>query len=126
MGAGHFDHKEIRIGYQRGAAIDNWRRIIACIIEPNSFCSDTINYIVKPSTNLYFILGLLNSQLFEWRFKLTSTNNHVNSYEVDSLPLRLINFTTPTEKRKQLLDQAKELYQEYLDSKDESKIIAFI
>jgi len=121
-----FDHKEIRIGYQRGAAIDNWRRIIACIIEPNNFCSDTINYIVKPSTNLYFILGLLNSQLFEWRFKLTSTNNHVNSYEVDSLPLRLINFTTPAKEREQLLDQAKELYQEYLGSKDGSKILAFI
>ncbi len=121
-----FDHKEVRIGYQRGAAIDNWRRIIACVIEPNSFCSDTINYIVKPKNDLYFVLGLLNSQLFEWRFRLTSTNNHVNSYEVDSLPLHPVNFTTPAKERRQLLGQAKKLYQEYLESKDRDKILAFI
>ena len=121
-----FDHKDIRIGYQRGAAIDNWRRIIACIIEPNSFCSDTINYIVKSESNLYFVLGLLNSQLFEWRFRLTSTNNHVNSYEVDSLPLRSVTFTTPDEERMRLLEQAKKLYQEYLDTKNRDKILLFV
>ncbi len=121
-----FDHKDIRIGYQRGAAIDNWRRIIACIIEPNSFCSDTVNYIVRPQNDLYFVLSLLNSQLFEWRFRLTSTNNHVNSYEVDSLPLRPINFTTPKEQRGQLLEEARKLYQEYLDNQDWDKILAFV
>ena len=121
-----FDHKDIRIGYQRGAAIDNWRRIIACIIEPNSFCSDTINYIVKPDSNLYFVLGLLNSQLFEWRFRLTSTNNHVNSYEVDSLPLRSVNFTTPDKERMQLLEQAKKLYQKYLATQNGDKILLFV
>jgi len=121
-----FDHKDIRIGYQRGAAIDNWRRIIACIIEPNSFCSDTINYIVRPDSNLYFALGLLNSQLFEWRFRLTSTNNHVNSYEVDSLPLRSINFTTPDKERLQLLGQTKKLYQRYLDTQNGDKILLFV
>lgn len=121
-----FDHKDIRIGYQRGAAIDNWRRIIACIIEPNSFCSDTVNYIVRPQNDLYFVLSLLSSQLFEWRFRLTSTNNHVNSYEVDSLPLRPINFTTPEEEREQLLKQARKLYQEYLDNHDWGNTLAFI
>ncbi len=121
-----FDHEEIRIGYQRGAAIDNWRRIIACIIEPNSFCSDTINYIVKPKSNLYFVLGLLNSQLFEWRFRLTSTNNHVNSYEVDSLPLRSISFTTPKKEREKLLEQALKLYAEYLRSQKWDEILAFV
>jgi len=121
-----FDHKDIRIGYQRGAAIDNWRRIIACIIEPNSFCSDTINYIAKPDYNLYFVLGLLNSQLFEWRFRLTSTNNHVNSYEVDSLPLRSVNFTTPDKERMQLLEQAKKLYQKYLDTKNGDEVLLFV
>ena len=121
-----FDHKDIRIGYQRGAAIDNWRRIIACIIEPSSFCSDTVNYIVRPQNDLYFVLSLLSSQLFEWRFRLTSTNNHVNSYEVDSLPLRPINFTTPEEELKQLLEQDKKLYQEYLHSQNWDKVIAFV
>ena len=121
-----FDHKDVRIGYQRGAAIDNWRRIIACIIEPNNFCSDTINYIVRPQADLYFALGLLNSQLFEWRFRLTSTNNHVNSYEVDSLPFHPIKFVTPEKERKQLLEQGKKLYQEYLQSLNWDKVLAFV
>ena len=121
-----FHHKDARIGYQRGAAIDNWRRIIACIIEANNFCSDTINYIVKPDSDLYFVLGLLNSQLYEWRFRLTSTNNHVNSYEVDSLPLRSINFTTPDEARGQLLSQSKSLYARYVDGGDPDAVVAFV
>jgi len=121
-----FDHKELRIGYQRGAAIDNWRRIIACIIQPGSFCSDTINYIVKPKTDFYFVLGLLNSGLYEWRFRLTSTNNHVNSYEVDALPLRTINFTTPPKKQRQLLEQGKVLYQQYLQSQDWDNVLVFV
>ena len=121
-----FDHKDIRIGYQRGAAIDNWRRIIACIIKPNNFCSDTINYIVRPQDDLYYVLSLLNSQLFEWRFRLTSTNNHVNSYEVDSLPLRQFKLTPSEKERKQLLERAKKLYQEYVDSQNWDKITAFL
>jgi Alw26I/Eco31I/Esp3I family type II restriction m6 adenine DNA methyltransferase len=121
-----FDHKDIRIGYQRGAAIDNWRRIIACVIKPHNFCSDTINYIVRPKDDLYYVLGLLNSQLFEWRLRLTSMNNHVNSYEVDSLPLRPFKFLTSGVERKQLLEQAKKLYQEYLKSHNWDKVLAFV
>jgi hypothetical protein len=121
-----FDHKDIRIGYQRGAAIDDWRRIIACIIKPNNFCSDPINYIVRPQDDLYYVLGLLNSQLFERRFRLTSTNNHVNSYEVDSLPLRPFKLITSETECKQLFEKAKKLYREYLDSQNCDKILAFI
>jgi Alw26I/Eco31I/Esp3I family type II restriction m6 adenine DNA methyltransferase len=106
-----YDHKYIRIGYQRGAAIDNWRRIIATIIEKDNFCSDTINYIVKPKEyNLFAILALLNSSLWEWRFRLTSTNNHVNSYEIDSMPMPPISFITPSMERKEFAEEAIELY----------------
>jgi len=106
-----FDHRHIRIGYQRGAAIDNWRRIIATVVEKNNFCSDTINYIVNPKEySLFSILALLNSSLWEWRFRLTSTNNHVNSYEIDSMPMPPISFTTPLKERKDFFEEAVELY----------------
>jgi len=121
-----FDHEDVRIGYQRGAAIDNWRRIIACVIDPSNFCSDTINYIVRPEYDLYFVLGLLNSQLFEWRFRLTSTNNHVNSYEVDSLPLRSIAFITPAGERARLSNRARKLYREYVTSNSREGILLFV
>ena len=107
-----YDYKYIRIGYQRGAAIDNWRRIIATIIERDSFCSDTVNYIVNPKDHsLFAILALLNSSLWEWRFRLTSTNNHVNSYEIDSMPMPPILFTTPEKERKERVSEAIELYE---------------
>lgn len=109
-----YDHKYIRIGYQRGSAIDNWRRIIATIIEKDNFCSDTINYIVNPREyNLFAVLALLNSSLWEWRFRLTSTNNHVNSYEIDSMPIPPIFFTTPEKERKEFFEEAIELHEDW-------------
>ncbi len=112
-----YDHKYIRVGYQRGAAIDNWRRIIATIIERENFCSDTINYIVNPiEYDLFSILALLNSSLWEWRFRLTSTNNHVNSYEIDPMPMPPISFKTPERERKELVEEFKGIYHQYLDS----------
>jgi len=110
-----YDHKYIRIGYQRGSAIDNWRRIIATIVEKDNFCSATINYAVNPKKyDLFAILALLNSLLWEWRFRLTSTNNHVNSYEIDSMTLPHISFTTPEKDRKERVRKSIELYESYM------------
>src|SRR5699024_12047436 len=36
---------------------------------------------------LYYLLGLLNSKLLNWYFKLFSSNNHINNYELDMLPI---------------------------------------
>ena len=40
---------------------------------------------------LSFLLGILNSELMNWRFGLTSTNNHVSNRELSQLPLPEIN-----------------------------------
>ena len=39
------------------------------------------------------ITGLLNSKLMDWIFRKTSTNNHVNSYELEALPIPKIDST---------------------------------
>jgi len=110
-----YDYQYTRIGYQRGAAIDNWRRIIATIIEKGNFCSDTVNYIVNPKQlNLFAILAFLNSSLWEWRFRLTSTNNHVNAYEINGMPMPCISFVTPENERKRLLKEFKKMYYNFL------------
>ena len=110
-----YDYQYTRIGYQRGAAIDNWRRIIATIVEKGNFCSDTVNYIVNPKQlNLFAILGFLNSSLWEWRFRLTSTNNHVNAYEINGMPMPCISFVTPENERKRLLKKFKKMYYDFL------------
>jgi len=122
-----FDHRYIRVGYQRGSAIDNWRRIIATVIKAGNFCSDTINYIVKPrELNLFAVLAVLNSSLWEWRFRLTSTNNHVNAYEIDMMPMRRINFTTPKNERARLLERAETLYDRCLAKEDVFCVTGFV
>ncbi len=105
-----FDHLKRRIGYQRGAAIDNYRRIIATMIDPGDFCSDTVAYFSEAKYNLYSVLAILNSSLVDWRFGLTSTTNHVNSYELDVIPIPKFAFTTPDEERARLVEELQDLY----------------
>ncbi len=118
------DHLRKRIGYQRGSAIDNYRRIIATIIEPGFFCSDTIAYFVDVKYNLYTVLALLNSKLAEWRFNLTSTTNHVNPYEIDAIPIPSLNFTTPAERRQKALENTIALYNQYQNNGNHDPILA--
>jgi hypothetical protein len=79
-----FLHEE-RIGLQRGAAVDNWRRLIACPIPVGVFSFDTVLLILPKSIDIRVLLGLINSDLWEWRFRCTSTTNHVNEYELIDL-----------------------------------------
>ena len=81
-------HKSMRVGFQESCPIDNWRRLIACIIPPGQYCAHTVRYFSDDAKyDLFTILALFNSTLSEWRFGLTSTNNHVNEYEINSLPI---------------------------------------
>jgi Alw26I/Eco31I/Esp3I family type II restriction m6 adenine DNA methyltransferase len=121
------DHRFKRIGYQRGAAIDNWRRIIATIIEPQNFCSDTVNYISEPKQlDIHAILALLSSSLWEWRFRLTSTNNHVNAYEIDAMPMPHFVFATPGARCAALLENVKNYYANALTMREASCVLAFV
>jgi hypothetical protein len=105
------DHRFPRIGYQSCAALDNWRRIIAAYIEEGEFCTYTINYIVNPrQLSLYAVLALLNSSLWEWRFRLISSNNHVNPYVIDSMPIPDLYFSATMEERE---TAAQSLMEEY-------------
>lgn len=76
-----------RVGLQRGAAVDNWRRLIACPIPSGVYCFDTVLLLVPNVIDKRILLGLLNSDLWEWRFRCTSTTNHVNEYELADLVL---------------------------------------
>jgi len=92
-----------RFGYQRKAALDNWRRLIFCELpDPPCYCIESISYFLYEGRQSYFLLSLLNSELLEWRFEMTSTNNMVSTSEISALPLRTINFTTPQAERERL------------------------
>lgn len=92
-----------RIGLQRGAAVDNWRRLIAAIIPAGRFSFDTVLLIRPRSIDLHVLLGIVNSDLWEWRFRCTSTTNHVNEYELSDLviPPKLVDSMSPESQRLQ-------------------------
>lgn len=83
-----FHSKQDRIGFQRSAPQNNFRRIIAAWIPANSYCFDTVSYIPERETKLplLFVLGLLNSTLLDWYFRLGSTNSKLNEYQFNNLP----------------------------------------
>ena len=50
----------------------------------------------KNARDSKFLVGLLNSTLLNWLFKITSTNNHVNLYELENLPIPKITKSNQT------------------------------
>jgi Alw26I/Eco31I/Esp3I family type II restriction m6 adenine DNA methyltransferase len=67
-----------------------WRLKFA-IVPPDVVLANSCNYIVLPKksgkSHYLFLLGLLNSELLNWRFSLTNTNNHVSTRELTQLPI---------------------------------------
>jgi Alw26I/Eco31I/Esp3I family type II restriction m6 adenine DNA methyltransferase len=55
--------------------------------EKNDVLGNSCNYITVDEKILPQMKALLNCALLNWRFKVTSTNNHINNYELDELPM---------------------------------------
>ncbi len=83
-----FHFRFARVGFQRSAPQNNFRRIVAAPIPAGEFCFDTVSYIPGPESRLEVneLLALLNSQLLDWYFRLGSTNSKVNEYQFNNLP----------------------------------------
>jgi hypothetical protein len=83
-----YHSQEKRVGFQRSSPQNNYRRLIACRIPEGYYCFDTVSYIPESHcvVGLSFILGVLNSNLAEWYFRLGSTNSKVNEYQFNNLP----------------------------------------
>ncbi len=63
-------------------------RLIAVRVKPGVYLGNSLNYwLPRGSASCSLLLGLLNSRLFDWRFRLTSSNNNINVCEVNDLPL---------------------------------------
>ena len=84
-----FAHRHTRAGFQRSSPQNNFRRIIATRIGRDSFCIDTISYVTDESSqiDLDLLVALLNSKIFDWYFRLGSTNSKVNEYQFNALPV---------------------------------------
>lgn len=119
-------YKQERVAYQEVVNMQLERRLNFTIVPKGVFLGHTVNYLCNFRSRPHYLLALLNSQLLNWRFKLTSTNNHVSGAEVRSLPIRRINLTTPEPERNKLVEEGKALYQAYLESGDWCPILDFV
>ena len=83
-----FHHRYRRVGLQESSPQNNFRRIIAALISAGEFCNHNVNYLPEHTSQvpLEFALGLLNSKLGDWYFRLGSTNAAVSHYQLYNLP----------------------------------------
>lgn len=70
------------------------RRLMFCRVPALHAIGNSCNYISvvgaderEQKHRSYFLLGLLNSAVFDWYFRVENSNNHVGNYEIDSFPL---------------------------------------
>lgn len=96
-----YAHRYARIGFQRSAPQNNFRRLIACPIPRGQYCFDTVSYVPKNEAHipLFLLLALLNSKLLEWYFRLGSTNSKVNEYQFNILPCPRFSFSNSASDR---------------------------
>ncbi len=67
------------------------RRIMVARVPKGVILGNSLNYIDIPSSyNPDVLLALLNSSLINWFFRKQSTNNNVNVYELNALPIKNI------------------------------------
>lgn len=81
------DHGKKRLVCQQiSNQLQNIRlKFVEC--QKNDVLGNSCNYITVSEELISKMKVLLNSALLNWRFKVTSTNNHINNYELDELPI---------------------------------------
>ena len=83
--------QEDRLACQGVSNMGLRRRVMVAKVPKGIILGNSLNYIDIPVTyNPDILLALLNSSLINWFFRKQSTNNNVNVYELNSLPIRKI------------------------------------
>lgn len=107
--------KHIVITQNITGTTDPYRIIATYVYDDASVFLDTVNMIYcKSCCDAKLIIGILNSTLMDWLFRKTSTNNHVNMYELENLPIPKI-----TESNQSIADKIIALVEEILKTKEQ-------
>lgn len=103
-----------RIICQQIANMHKERRVTFALAPENYVLGNSCNFITvlenEYGIDIYTLLGLFNTKIINWFFKLTSSNNHINNYEIDCFPI-------PVESR--FLEDISKLVREYLDGRND-------
>jgi len=106
---------ETAIFTQRTTAVEQPYRIISSIVNPKTFEIPIVSenhtnvFICKDIQIAYYILGILNSKLIDFYFRLFNSNTQVSSTELNRLPI-----IKPDEKQ---FDKIKTIVQEICNIK---------
>lgn len=77
-----------RLVLQRITGVDSKLRLIVAKIPKDSLCANSTNFILfENKAYQLFSLGVLNSKLINYIFKITSTNTNITTSELNRLPL---------------------------------------
>ncbi|MBO5673720.1 MAG: N-6 DNA methylase [Paludibacteraceae bacterium] len=105
------NHKHKYLLCQQITGMVDRKRLHFALTDPNNdyIVGNSLNKILLSDETLsYFLMGLLNSQLLDWAFRKTSSNNHVNCYELGQLPIIIAEDIKPIEKIVKAIIAAKE------------------
>jgi Alw26I/Eco31I/Esp3I family type II restriction m6 adenine DNA methyltransferase len=87
---------ESRIVLRQCSYLRKPNRISGSLAQPGHVVANSCNFlairdpsatVIDPDASLLFLLGVLNSRLIDWRFRTTSSTNHVGNYELAALPI---------------------------------------
>jgi adenine-specific DNA-methyltransferase len=83
------DVHSFRLCCQQISNMDSAKRLKFAHVNNNAILGNSLNYITADQSKeyLYGLMVILNSLLLDWRFRISSSNNHVNNYEINELPL---------------------------------------
>lgn len=84
-----------RLACQQIVNMKKQTRIGFTLVKENTVLANSCNFIFIKNNDFgideYYALAILNSIYCDWYFKIFSSNNHVNNYEVDLLPFPIGN-----------------------------------
>lgn len=83
--------KNERIACQQISNMNKQRRTIFSYIPKNYILGNSCNFISVEhnlfNIDIYYLLGLLNSNIINWYFNFFNSNNHISNYEIDEFPI---------------------------------------
>ena len=104
-----------------------WRLKFASI-PADVVLANSCNYILDTgksrTPHQHFLLGVLNSELVNWRFSLTNTNNHVSTRELTQLPIPVPGTPNSKELHNLLVKEVKHRKSSILEPRIEALVFA--
>lgn len=82
--------KNERIVCQQIVNKNKARRVSFAPVKKGYVLANSCNFIALDKNaplSLNFLMGVFNSSIINWYFKLSSSNNHINNYEIDEFPV---------------------------------------